>query len=96
MDDTHDKRPMSTSPVETTQIVEFLLQALCSQPINAGLPLDPEGWAEVPYVLRAIKAAGFLISRFDFEAVIRNEGASLFTLSVDKRRIRALRMVLAA
>ena len=69
---------------------DFAHRVLLGQSPAAGLALDAEGWAEVPYLLRALKAAGHLLSRFEFERLVSTDPAGRFALTADRRRIRAI------
>jgi putative RNA 2'-phosphotransferase len=69
---------------------DFAFRALCGQIPTAGLHLDAAGWAEVAYLLRALKAEGHLLSRFEFERFVLFDPAQRFALSADKQRIRVV------
>jgi putative RNA 2'-phosphotransferase len=79
---------MHATPSNTASDFAFLL--LCGHVPSTGLRIDAEGWAEVPYVLRALKAEGHILSRFAFERLVAADPARRFVLSADRHRIRAI------
>jgi RNA:NAD 2'-phosphotransferase (TPT1/KptA family) len=74
---------------DTAASGNFAYLALLGHVPEAALPLDAEGWAEVPYLLRALKAEGHMLSRFHFERLVLADPAQRFVLSADRRHIRA-------
>ena len=81
---------MQTTLSDLTSSSDFTFQALCGQVADVGLPIDAEGWAEVPYVLRALKSEGHVLSRFAFERLVMADPARRFVMSADRHRIRAV------
>ncbi len=69
---------------------DFTFRALCGQASVAGLQIDAEGWADVAYVLRALKSEGYILSRFAFERLVMEDPARRFDMSADRHRIRAI------
>jgi putative RNA 2'-phosphotransferase len=80
---------MKSTLFDNSRSGDFAFLALCGHVSAKGLQIDLEGWAEVPYVLRALKAAGHILSRFEFERLVASDPARRFALSADRRRIRA-------
>jgi RNA:NAD 2'-phosphotransferase (TPT1/KptA family) len=75
---------------DTANSGDFAFHALRGHFPVAGLQIDEEGWADVPYVLRAIKAEGHILSRFAFERLVMTDPARRFVMSADRHRIRAV------
>ncbi|TDH61998.1 hypothetical protein E2C06_13585 [Dankookia rubra] len=75
---------------DATSSGDFAFHALCGHVSVAGLQVDEEGWAEVPYVLRALKAEGHILSRFAFERLVATDPARRFVMSADRHRIRVV------
>ena len=69
---------------------DFTFQVLCGQVSVAGLQIDAEGWADVAYVLRALKSEGHILSRFAFERLVMADPARRFVMSDNRHRIRAI------
>ena len=81
---------MQTTLSDPPSSTDFTFQALCGQAPVAGLQIDAEGWADVPYVLRALKSEGHILSRFAFERLVMEDPARRFVMSADRHRIRAI------
>jgi RNA:NAD 2'-phosphotransferase (TPT1/KptA family) len=81
---------MHVTPPDTADSGDFAFRVLRGQLRVAGLQIDAAGWAEVPYVLRALKAEGRILSRFAFERLVMGDPARRFLMSADRRRIRAV------
>jgi|SRR3954447_5534263 RNA:NAD 2'-phosphotransferase (TPT1/KptA family) len=81
---------MHAARSDTTNSGDFAFRALCGQIPVAGLQIDEEGWADVPYLLRALKAEGHILSRFAFERLVMADPARRFLMSTDRHRIRAV------
>jgi RNA:NAD 2'-phosphotransferase (TPT1/KptA family) len=75
---------------DTASGVDFAFCALRGHVPVAGLQTDEEGWADVPYVFRALKAAGHVLSRFAFERLVMTDSARRFLMSTNRHRIRAV------
>ena len=75
---------------DTVNSGDFAFDALCGHVPVVGLHIDEEGWADVPYVLRALKAEGHILSRFAFERLVMTDRARRFEMSADRHRIRAV------
>ena len=82
--------PMNSTLFDNSRSGDFAFLALCEHIAAEGLQIDAEGWAEVPYVLRALKSEGHILSRFEFERIVASDPARRFALSADRRRIRAV------
>src|SRR4051794_13816920 len=80
-------RPMHATPSDSG---DFVFHALCGHLCIPGLQVDEEGWADVPYVLRALKAEGHILSRFAFERIVMTDPARRFLISADRHRVRAV------
>jgi len=81
---------MQTTLSDPPSSTDFTFQALCGQASVAGLRIDAEGWADVPYVLRTLKSEGHILSRFAFERLVMADPARRFVMSADRHRIRAI------
>ena len=81
---------MQTTLSDPPSSTDFTFQALSGQASVAGLQIDAEGWADVPYVLRALKSEGHILSRFTFERLVMADPARRFVMSADRQRIRAI------
>ncbi|APE43242.1 RNA--NAD 2'-phosphotransferase [Sulfitobacter alexandrii] len=67
----------------------LLTLVLRHEPEKIGIQLDAAGWTDVPLLLRAMKRQGQAISLAELEAIVGEDNKSRFTLSDDKKRIRA-------
>jgi putative RNA 2'-phosphotransferase len=74
----------------STAASRFLAYALRHAPHEAGLSLDPAGWAPVDAVLRACHARGMRLDRAGLQALVAASDKQRFALSPDGRRIRAV------
>jgi len=81
---------MNSTLFDSSRSGDFAFLALCRHLPAKDLHIDAEGWAEVPYVLRALKAQGHILSRFEFERLVASDPARRFAMSADRRRIRAV------
>ena len=81
---------MHVPQITTASSSDYIVLALRGQLPVAALPVNAAGWAEVPDVLRALKVAGHLLSRFEFERLIMSDPAQRCVMSADRRRIRAV------
>ena len=68
---------------------KFLTLVLRHHPEVAGITLDSQGWVDVDQLLKGIKAAGRPMDRDDLFNLVRDSDKKRFTLSEDKKRIRA-------
>jgi putative RNA 2'-phosphotransferase len=75
---------------DTARSADFAFLVLSGHISAAGLDIDAEGWAEVPYILRALKAEGHILSRFEFERLVASDPEGRLVMSADRRRIRAV------
>jgi len=68
---------------------KFLSLILRHKPEEAGLTLDPQGWAEVQAVLKGCRAAGRPMTRDMLVTLVASSDKQRFTFSEDGRWIRA-------
>ena len=68
---------------------KFLSRVLRHEPALVGLALSPGGWVLVDDPLRGMKRAGHWLKREDLDRIVAENGKRRFTLSEDRRRIRA-------
>lgn len=76
-------------PQELTRCSRFISRALRHEPALLGISLDPEGWASVTDLLKGLKASGFPINRIMLHAIVKEDKKGRYSLSPDKRKIRA-------
>lgn len=67
----------------------FLSLVLRHQPQAAGIELDDAGWVEVDTLLQGLAASGHPLTRTELETLVQSNDKQRFSLSEDKRRIRA-------
>lgn len=72
-----------------TQRSRFLSLVLRHQPQAAGIELDDGGWVEVDTLLQGLAASGHPLTRTELETLVQSNDKQRFSLSEDKRRIRA-------
>jgi putative RNA 2'-phosphotransferase len=68
---------------------KMLSRWLRHRPAEAGLALDPQGWADVEAVLAAMKRAGAGVDRDGLAALVATNDKQRFELSEDGTQIRA-------
>lgn len=68
---------------------KFLSLVLRHQPEKIGLVLDPHGWVEVDALLTQLAAHHHPLSREQLFEIVATNDKKRFTLSDDRRRIRA-------
>lgn len=68
---------------------KFLARVLRHEPELIGLQLEPAGWVNVEELLRKLKKYGRRITRDQLVEIVESNDKQRFTLSPDKRRIRA-------
>lgn len=73
----------------TVKLSKFLSLVLRHRPEEIGLRLDEAGWAHVDVLLDALATHGFLVSREEFEQVVRDNDKQRFSFSTDGQMIRA-------
>ena len=67
----------------------LLTLVLRHEPEKIGVQLDDAGWTDVTLLLRALKRQGHSVSLHQLEEIVASDGKSRFTLSDDRKRIRA-------
>ena len=77
---------MSKKPETTSKFLSYVLR---HNPEVIGLPLDPEGWAEIDRLVRLINGHGTKLSRELLLEIVATSGKKRFALSADGLRIRA-------
>ena len=77
---------MSKKPEATSKFLSYVLR---HNPEAIGLPLDPEGWAEIDRLVRLAHKHGTKLSRELLLEIIATSGKKRFALSADGLRIRA-------
>lgn len=70
------------------RLSKYLAWVLRHAPHQAGLTLDPAGWASVDAVLRACADAGLPHDRGTLEAVVRDDAKQRYELDGDRIRAR--------
>jgi len=68
---------------------KFLSLVLRHNPAAAGLTLDNEGWADVNALMPVLRQRGLAKTIMELEEIVRDNDKQRFTLSDDKRKIRA-------
>ena len=67
----------------------FMTYLLRHHPEAAGLTLDSEGWTDVDALIEGMNKAGRNIDRETLERIVAENNKKRYTLSEDKKRIRA-------
>ena len=68
---------------------KFLSLILRHKPEEVGITLDPAGWVRIDVLLRAMRRAGYRMSRDELDALVETNDKKRFTLSDDRKFIRA-------
>ena len=71
------------------QVSKFLSLVLRHQPQMIGLALTPDGWADVEELIAKARTRRVDLTPALLEQVVRNNDKQRFSLSEDKKRIRA-------
>jgi putative RNA 2'-phosphotransferase len=74
---------------ELTEISKFLSFVLRHNPRAIGITLDPEGWVLIDVLLQASAKAKHSITREQLEEVVATNDKKRFSISPDRRSIRA-------
>ncbi|WP_017572911.1 RNA 2'-phosphotransferase [Nocardiopsis halotolerans] len=74
---------------ELVRASRFLSRALRHDPDQAGIRLDPQGWAEVDELLAGCRRRGMHLSRAALQEIVDTNDKRRFALSPDGTRIRA-------
>jgi hypothetical protein len=79
--------------IDRRSLSKFLALVLRHKPDAAALRLDSQGWVDIATLIRGVNAAGYHLTSGDLDEIVRTSlgqrGEPRFTLSPDKRRIRA-------
>ena len=78
-----------TAKNDDVSLGRFISLILRHRPEEIGLTLDPEGWANVDELLDGINKTGRKIDMVTLERIVRENNKQRYTLSPDKKRIRA-------
>ncbi len=75
--------------MDDKKISKRLSFVLRHAPESMGIALDEQGWTPVDVLLRQLNAHGFRVSEQRLHHVVKSNDKQRFTLSSDKKRIRA-------
>ena len=71
------------------RLSRFLSLVLRHKPEEVGITLDPNGWAEVDVLIKAINRSGRHFTQEILEEIVATDDKQRYAFSPDKKRIRA-------
>jgi hypothetical protein len=88
-----DRGQQGLRAIDRQSISKFLALVLRHRPQAAALKLDNQGWVDVAPLITGVNAAGYRLTSDDLDHIVSTSlgqrGEPRFTLSPDKKRIRA-------
>ena len=77
---------MSKANVTTSKFLSYILR---HEPQSIGLTLDNEGWADIEELIQLANASGNALTVKQLFSIVENDAKQRFSLSEDKKNIRA-------
>jgi putative RNA 2'-phosphotransferase len=77
---------MSKANINTSKFLSYILR---HEPESIGLSLDTEGWADIEELIRLANASGNTLTLEQLFSIVENDAKQRFSLSGDKKNIRA-------